>query len=127
MKIAFLNGLIGLGLGLAIGSNTLGLKNTDIFLCVLSSNVAFLIALLLTLQSERVFKKWLNRSAKTWALVLTLYGSMLIVLAPPLRNLHTLLYLSIPLILSTGFAIMVFGPIQDHLVRRDQRRTLEQK
>jgi len=122
MISALLNGIVGLSLSILVGTQALNLTLVDSLRCVLSSNIAGLFALLTTLQAERFLKPWLNRSLKTWALLLILYLGGLIATAPVLRDSKTLVYLLFPLILSTGFSILVFGPIQDRLVRRQQRK-----
>lgn len=127
MIAALVNGLVGLGICLGIGLNLLHMGIGDIFISVLASNLASLLSLLVTLHAERI--PWikeniLNRSLKTWGLLSCSYLGLLICLAPPLRQSPHFFYLLAPLVLSTGFAILLFGPIQDFLVRRQQRKTI---
>jgi hypothetical protein len=127
MTAALINGLLGFALTYAIGTHFLDLSSGEVLLSFLASNVSGFISVLLTLQAERtpwIRKRWLNRSLKTWALIISLYLSIMVALSPALRDFHTLVYLFIPLLLSTGFAILAFGPVQDFLVRKQQRKSL---
>lgn len=123
MLVALINGMIGVGLGLLIGSR-LGLETSDTLYCFLISVCAGLFSLTATLQAEQV--KWirkaiLNRSLKTWSFLLFLYFGPLLFFCPVLRDQKIFLVMAIPLVLATGFSILVFGPLQDRLVRRAQR------
>jgi hypothetical protein len=125
MKAAIFNGLLGIFLAILSGLQILNLKWEDILLCVLASNLAALIALLGTLQIEKTywFKKTRIHSAfKAWSVLASLYFSISIGLASPLQTFQNFLVLILPLILSTGFSFILFGPIQDQLVRRQQRK-----
>ena len=127
MKAALLNGFMGFWLTLLISRGSLQLELSDALLSLFASNFAGLVALVLTLRIERRlerFKIWLNRSFVTWSVLITLYFSILLACAPVLREGKVLLSLLLPLILSTGFSLIVFGPIQDFLVRREQRNQL---
>lgn len=126
MIAALLNGFLGLAITLAIGVGHFGLNIWDVLECILGSNVAAFTALLMTLQAERqpwILKYILNRSLKTWALITTLYFGILLALSPALRDVHVFLVLVLPLMLSTGFCIILFGPVQDYLVRQKQRKS----
>ncbi len=125
MKAAIFNGLLGTFLSLAAGIQILNLSWYDILLCVLSSNLAALISLLGTLQIEKTswFKKPKIPSAiKTWSILMSLYLGMILNMSPPLQTFQNFAVLILPLVLSTGFSILLFGPLQDQLVRRQQRR-----
>ncbi len=125
MTSALLNGLIGLCLSLGIGMRYYDQTWTDIAFTVLASNIAAFISLLATLRAERVTwirKYLLNRSIKTWSFLTFFYFSILLSLSPTLHSSENFLGLILPLILSTGFAIIGFGPIQDRLVRQEQRK-----
>ena len=125
MIVALTNGLIGLGLGLLIGSR-LGLDLGDTIYFVLVSTLAGLVALTTTLQAEKnvwLKKFLLNRSLKTWALLLLIYFGSLLIFCPQLREGQTFLLMAIPLVLTTGFSILLFGPIQDRIVSRSQRNS----
>jgi hypothetical protein len=120
-----MNGMIGLGLALLIGSR-LGFDLRDSLFCIFVSNLAALVSLLTTLQAERT--QWLrkfvlNRSLKTWSVLLFVYFGILFFFCPMLRDGKTFLLMIVPLVLATGFSILVFGPIQDRIVRRNQRNS----
>ena len=125
MVAAFINGLVGLGLCFAIGIRSLEMPFEDILLSILVSNFAALVSLLATLKAEKnpwLAKVWLSNIGKTWSFLAVLYFGILLLLVPPLRSVERMLYLMLPLMLSTGFAILIFGPIQDELVKRQQKR-----
>ena len=124
-----MNGIIGLALCLGLGMEFFGLTSGDALFCVLVSNIAAFISVLITLKAEKtpwLSKRVLNHTLKTWALLVCCYLSILLGAAPVLREPRILAYLFIPLVLSTGFAIIVFGPIQDQLVSRSQRKSRAQ-
>jgi hypothetical protein len=128
MTLAFINGWIGLGLSLWIGRGVLDLDYSEIFLSVGASNLAALVALLVTLRAERVEwikKNFLSRSFKTWALLTGIYFSILLSISPTLRSMENLVWLFPSLVLSVGFIIIIFGPIQDHFVRQRQKMAHE--
>lgn len=89
------------------------------------SNLVALVAVLWTLRLEKI--GWLKRtllfgSLKTWAFFVTVYFGFLLGLIPPLREWNLLLWMVMPLVMSTGLMLNpLFGPIQDALVRRSQR------
>jgi putative effector of murein hydrolase LrgA (UPF0299 family) len=125
MKAAILNGILGSFLSIIAGFEILMLGWDDLCLCLIASNLAGLIALLSTLQIEKLswFKKIkLQSTFKTWSLLIFIFSSLVLVLAPPLRQLENFAILILPLVLSTGFSLLAFGPIQDSLVRRQQRK-----
>jgi hypothetical protein len=125
MKAAIFNSLLGSFLSLLSGLQILNLKWDEVLLCVLCSNLAALVALLGTLQIEKTkwFKKpRIHNTLKAWLILGAIYLGILVSLSAPLQTFQNFAVLILPLILSTGFSIIVFGPIQDQLVRRQQRR-----
>jgi hypothetical protein len=125
MITAFMNGLIGLSVSLGIGTKYFEMDLADILIAVLAANFAVIIALLCTLKAEKIqwiTKYVLNRSLKTWSFLSAIFLLIVTTASPPLRNLSTLAGMLFPLILSAGFGIIIFGPIQDGFVRRQQRR-----
>ena len=104
-----------------LGTQVLALTDWNSLLCVLASNGAGMAALLLTLQSERrpwIRRHVLTRSWRTWTFFLSIYFGGMLLIAPPLREPRILAWLAIPLMASTGFTILIFGPIQDRLTKR---------
>jgi hypothetical protein len=123
--LTWFNTILGMALSFALGMGLIGLTPLEVGNCILASQIGGLIALLGTLQAERrpwLKQKVINRSVKTWALFLTLYFGPMLLIAPPLREMRTLLILWLPLALGNGLAIKIFGPIQDAIVRREQLR-----
>lgn len=123
--MALFNFILGSGLSFGIGLGVLHLRAAQIVASLSASQVGGLMALLVTLRAEKsrwVREKLLNRSLKTWALFLSIYLGSLLTLVPALRNPRALGWLIVPLILSNGFCIILFGPIQDRIVRSEQRK-----
>lgn len=130
MITALANGIIGVLLSFYIGYTYLDLNLADISACLLAANIAALGSLLVTLKAEKyawIRKHLLTRAAKAWAFLLVLFFGVLLGLTPVLRETRTLLYLFVPLTLSTGFAILFFGPLQDYFVRRAQKKAKKRK
>lgn len=126
MTSALINGFTGLTLSFWIGVEVFDFSPTEVLFFVLISNIAGLIALLSTLRAEQnswLKKHLLNHFLKTWSFLAILYFGILLTFCPPLRDPKTLLCLALPLILSYGFGILAFGPIQDAIVRRGQKKT----
>ncbi len=126
MIAAFIVGTIGFVISLWVGINFMKLDLTDVLLCILASNSAGLIALLSTLYAQKRFKclqKLVRSSIGAWTFLSLQYFGILLLLSPPLRELSVFMAMFFPLILSTGFFIILFGPIQDFLVRQQQKKT----
>lgn len=127
MIVAFVTALIGSLVSLAIGTQWLQCSISDVFYLLLNSNIAALIALIITLRADQFpspFKEWAAGTPRAWALLVTLYTGILLSLSPILREQEPLFYLFFPLVLSSGFAILAFGPIRDRMVRNSQRRQM---
>lgn len=125
MRTAFLNGMIGSFLVWLLGTSFFNLSFTDVLQCVGASVVAGLACTLITTRAEQrpwIRKNVLTRQRRTWYLFLTVYFSVLLWGAPPVRAVAPFATLVVPLVLCTGFTIMIYGPIQDKLMRRAQRR-----
>ena len=126
MRVALMNGVVGLALTFWVGMEFLQMSPDRILLCILAIQISGLITVLTTLQSEQVGwmrRNFLNRSMKTWAFFIGLYLGISMLISPELRKLHTWLWLFVPLLLTNGFTCVFFGPIQDQIVRRRQRRS----
>jgi hypothetical protein len=122
--IAVFNGTIGVIATLVLGTTVLNLSWMNLVQALLVSQVAGVIGLLLTLQAEGV--PWirrhiLRRSVMTWSFFLLIYFGILLGANPVLRDAKTLAWLIVPIILNQGWCILIFGPIQDQIVRRKQR------
>lgn len=120
----WINSAIGTALCFLLGTYFLHLSPGEVWTCVWVSQLAGFLALLLTLRAEKirwVRKNILNRSLKTWALFASLYLGILLAGAPAVRDFFSLCVMFLPLLLGNGLAIKAFGPVQDFLVRREQR------
>jgi hypothetical protein len=124
MIAAFVFGMMGLSVSLWVGITYIGLTAGSVFYLVFVSNITGLISLLSTLQIEKM--GWLRRmpvrgTFKAWLILGSLYFGILFGLCPQLRSLRPFMLLAIPLISSSGFSMILFGPIQDCLVSRKKR------
>jgi hypothetical protein len=122
---AWINGLLGLGLSFGAGIGILGWDWAQVLRCVLSSAIGGFIALTATLRAER--SPWIRRhvlksSGRTWVFALSSYFGLMVLGAPDLQDLRAFGILILPLILCTGFTILVFGPMQDRRVAREQNK-----
>ena len=108
-----------------VGTRYFGFSQQDVILCIVGAMIAGFLSLLSTLALERqaVLKKHvMNRTLKTWVVLAILYSSLLVVIAPALREPRTFVLMFIPVVMCTGLMIPVFGPVQDRVYRRIQRR-----
>jgi hypothetical protein len=122
--IAVFNGTIGVIATLVLGTTVLHLSWMDLIRALLISQVAGVIGLIVTLQAESVpwIRRYiLRRSIMTWSFFLLIYFGILLGGNPVLRDVKTLAWLVVPIILNQGWCILIFGPIQDQIVRRKQR------
>jgi hypothetical protein len=122
---AFGVGLTGAILSALIGHAVFGLGLLDVVISVVAANIGVLGSLLITLKCERT--PWLRRHvlmapAQTWALFLFCYSCISLGIAPPLRQLKVFAFMALPLLLTGGFAAIVFGPIQDFVVANIQKK-----
>ncbi|NBU21531.1 hypothetical protein EBS43_09035 [bacterium] len=131
MKAAILNGVLGSVLTLFIGQRYLGLSTSELVLMLGVANLSGLISLLLTLQIQRTqlyIRLPVVGFIKGWSVLLALFLIFLVPFFESLRDIKTLAVLLLPLGMSLGFSIIVFGPIQDFLVRyRYQQEKLRKK
>ena len=125
MKAALINGLTGLFGSFGVGLYVLGMSVSDIIVCIIAAMIASLVAMISALKLVKLYpsaKKPNTRLVRAWCILVSIYLVILFLLAPPLRNSQSFLYLIFPLILTSGFSILVFGPIQDYLVSEEQRK-----
>lgn len=119
------NLFVGVSLLFLIGVLHLGLSPTEVFSCIVASNVAALTALLLYSAGGRI--TWARRHLlggawRTWSLFMLTYFGLLLWLGRPLRKPANFGWLVLPSIMTTAIAITIYGPIQDWLVSRHQGR-----
>lgn len=92
---------------------------------IVAANLAGLLTLLVVQKIERTpaIKRWLRGPLRTWVVSALLFGGTLWTLVPELREGRRLLVLFLPLIFCAGLITpWVFGPLQDGLIRRIQRK-----
>jgi putative effector of murein hydrolase LrgA (UPF0299 family) len=124
VSLTALIALAGVTLTIWIGAG-LGMSGHEIALCLLSANVCAMGALILTLRAERVGwvrRKVLKDSPRTYGLLVSAWFAGMLVLARPWWTAQNFFPLFLPLVFSTGVAVLVFGPIQDRMVAHLQRR-----
>ncbi len=129
MKAALLMGFLGTFLCFGIGISKFEMSILDIGWSILSANISVLIALLGYLQLDRLppsLKKWIRGGWKAWTLVVLFYMSIFLNLVPSMRDWQLLYSMLFPLVLSTGFAMIAFGPIRDRIVWHYQRKECEE-
>lgn len=120
---AWLFGFIGVVLTYIVGTVKLGLSPADAAICVLSSNIAGICALLFyswAMRSSTIRRRIMVTPASTWAVFLTVYFGTELALAAPLRDSYAFGWLALPTIFSTGFCVLAYGPIQDKIVSRSR-------
>src|SRR4051812_23840802 len=117
MLSALINGLVGTALTVGIATQVLGLSLPMAALCIAASNIAGFVGLLVIMRGH-----WVRGTFPTWALFLFTYFGILLSVAEPLRHGHNFAWLIMPVILSCGYAILAYGPVQDRLVARTQRK-----
>ena len=129
MKIACFLGTLGSLLSILTGIWILDFSLGNACLCILGANAAGMLSLLFTLEWEHGFSfRWskntsdLRATLHAWIFLSLSYLGSLLTFVPALRSLQAMLVMSLPLLLSLGFCILVFGPIRDTVVRRRQKR-----
>lgn len=130
MVSAMLNGIVGTLLVFWLGGRFWGLDLSFAACAVVASNLAGFVALLSTLALERrkLSRRILMGNAlKTWLFLALLYGGSIALLIPELRDATRLAILFIPLVMSNGFMLPLFGKAQDALIRWESRRAKKQK
>ena len=103
----------------------LGLSWKTALLAVLASEVGGFVTLMvvLNLQNIKVIKKWIIPTvSRTWIVFTSIYILVTYAFLPAEIGFRSFLPLIMPLIFSTGFVVILFGPIQDAIVRRGQRK-----
>jgi hypothetical protein len=122
---AWFNGILGGVAAAWLGSHELGLSTGQIVQCLFATNLAGLLALVVTtLQGARLGRirsKVMSGALRTWTVFLIVYFGTLVGVGTPLRDGRTFGWLVLPLILHAGFSILLFGPIQDRAMARQQR------
>ena len=124
-KSAWVSALCGTFVTLALNSKWLGSDLPRGLWIVVTSNLAGFFALFSTIQLEsipRVKKSLLKNTFLTWLYIASVYFLIVLTLAPELRGLRSLSVFFLPLLMSTGWMLMGFGPLQDKIVRKRWER-----
>ncbi len=130
MTIAIVNGILGTTLCFILGLGFYDLSPSAIILAIFASNLAGFLSLMITLRAERI--RWLRRyvlrqPSFTWFLLVFAYLAILLSVSPEMREPKTLAIFVGPLVLSTGFFIVIFGPIRDALMVRKQLQAKDRR
>ena len=124
--IAWVNGALGVLSSVWLGTGVLHFDLKTVLLCVGASVISGLAAVFSVTTGERtpwIRKHILNRSRRTWPTFLVIYFGGVLLLSPALRDSRAFLILVGPLVLCTGFTILIYGPIQDRIVARIQKNS----
>jgi hypothetical protein len=125
---AWLNGFMGATLLAAIGKGVLGWSTAEVLHALLGSCLGGTISLFGVLKAERVpwvRQRLLGRPLKVWFFFVSSFFGQVLAYVPHLRfwdHPRAFLLQLIPIMLCNGFTIVLFGPIQDRIVWRRQRR-----
>jgi len=120
MIAAWIMGVSGAALTLWLGTSYLGLTVSQALLSSLVSEIGGFVALLITIRASQ--DQWFGANRfkgglRTWGLLSSIYFLILLLALPYLRDLTRLAVLFLPLQLGHGFLSLVYGPIQDRIVR----------
>ncbi len=127
MKLALFNTACGILLVHWIGRGFLALEPGPLWGAILASIAGGFLSVLATTRLETSFlgPSLRGASIRIWLFHSAVYFGVLLLCAPVLREVRTFLALILPLLAVTGVAIVAFGPIQDRLVARSQRKARE--
>lgn len=119
--------LVGTLASLYVSTQLLGWEVWTCLRAIALTNLAGYLALVATLQAERV--SWLKRNIlpstlPTWLFFLALYFTPTLVGVEELRHWDAWVRMLFPLMFTNGFSIAAFGPTQDFFVRHSQRKSL---
>jgi magnesium-transporting ATPase (P-type) len=125
MVSALFCGTLGWLSGLWIATQKLGLTTEDALQMLAAASVAGFTAVV-TLTNIQwipwVKRIFLTNISKTWVVFLSLFSAITYGLSPRGLSWQAYGWMAFPLVLSTGFIIILFGPIQDRIVRHRQRK-----
>ncbi|MFZ9594639.1 MAG: hypothetical protein ACO3A2_01020 [Bdellovibrionia bacterium] len=125
MTAAFITGLLATVVCLWIGLQNLGLSASTLLQAILVSNGVGLISIFFTLRVIRKLPPLKSGNLgliRAWMILVSVYLTLFKAFCPSLGSLESFFSLIFPLILTNGFSILIFGPIQDYLVRLEQKK-----
>jgi hypothetical protein len=124
MKAAFLFATLGTALTWYLATQVLGWDWTFVPRGVFVANLAGFSSLLSTLAMERnpaAKATIVKNTLRTWSFITLYYMGVFCVLLPEMREVRPLAMLFLPLLLTTGIMMPLFGWVQDRLIARVQR------
>ncbi|MGK5085559.1 hypothetical protein WDW37_19905 [Bdellovibrionota bacterium FG-1] len=123
--VAVIVGMIASGVSVYCALHVLAWNLEEILWAIVKTNVIGFVVLLTTLAVERQeFTRRIGLMAnltRIWTFFWIVSFGLLFLLEPKLRELHTSQVLLLPLLLSAGLMVPLFGQAQDAVVRRIQR------
>lgn len=126
MLAALFSTLLGASLVFYFGIQNFGITKFVLFHAVLASNIAGFLDLTFITQTQNIpaLKKIFSASiSQTWVTLAVFYFAMLLLLGPHQMILSSAgPWLLFPLILSAGVSTLLFGPLQDSIMKIRQRR-----
>ncbi len=114
MCSAVVTSIVGIALTFWFGHGYL--SDGFLALCIGVSNLAFFSTLFVTLHCEA--KRWIKGTLSVWGFFVVWYLGLMAVFFASIGVLPWFGYLIVPLSLSTGFAILAFGPLRDWSVKK---------
>jgi hypothetical protein len=125
MLSAFLCGTLGCAIGLWLGTQVLGLSPASSLRMLVAANVSGIVSVLTITNIQwvpAVKRLFLTNIKKTWVVFLAMSVGIAYALSPPDVSLKAFAWMLGPMFLSGGYCIIIFGPIQDRIVRYRQRK-----
>ncbi len=127
MLAALFSTLLGASLVFYFGTQNFGFTKFVLFHAILASNIAGFLDLTFITQTQNIpaLKKIFSASiSQTWVTLAVFYFAMLVILGPHQMILSSAgAWLLFPLILSAGVSTLLFGPLQDSIMKIRQRRS----
>lgn len=125
MKTALFCGTMGILAALWLGANVLDLSYGAVCQGLLATSVAGLTAVLVVVNG--VYLPWIKKyilpnTFMTWAVFLSIYFGITVLFSPNAFTSHDFAVLIAPFMFSTGYIIIIFGFLQDRIMRRRQLR-----
>jgi hypothetical protein len=124
MVAACTTGIFGALLTYWMGSRYFGFDSAESLRTIGAANVAGFFSGLLALALERrgkVGRLLMGNAFKAWFVLFILYSSILLALAPALREFWAFTVMFVPVVFSTGFMLPLWGPTQDRILRWEHR------
>jgi hypothetical protein len=116
--------VIGFALSFWIGIGRFGQSAGDVVWAIVAAQIAAGIALPSTLYFQRTptLKFLVRGPLRSWVMLLGVSGLVLLGVCPWLRNPEILVWMYLPLCLSIGGVLLVYGPIHDRIISKAAER-----